>query len=160
MAKIKINDLARNAIYVALYLALCYIFAPISFQMIQVRIAEALCILPIFDPIAVVSISIGCFLSNLLISSSLVDAIFGTIATFIGLIFILLIKKNNFFLKMLPTVLSNAVIIPFVLKFAYGVNEPLWLSAITVAIGEIISVFGIGYLLFIFFLKHKNLFNL
>ena len=94
-----IKDLTRNAIYIALYVALCYAFAPISFSVIQVRVAEALCILPIFDPFAVVSITIGCSLSNLIIFNSPIDAIFGGIATFIGLVLILYIKKNNFFLK-------------------------------------------------------------
>ena len=114
--------------------------------------------MPIFDPYAIVSVTIGCFLSNLLISVSLIDAIFGSIATFIGLILIIYIKKNNFFLKMLPTVLSNAIIIPFVLKYAYGINEPLWLSGLTVGIGEVISVMGLGYLLYIFLNRHKDLF--
>ena len=153
-----IRLLSRSAIYISLYIALCYVFAPISFGMIQVRIAEALCIMPIFDPYAIVSVTIGCFLSNLLISVSLIDAIFGSIATFIGLILIIYIKKNNFFLKMLPTVLSNAIIIPFVLKYAYGINEPLWLSGLTVGIGEVISVMGLGYLLYIFLNRHKDLF--
>ena len=153
------KSLTRNAIYIALYIALCYVFAPISFGMIQVRIAEALCILPIFDPLAIVSVTIGCFLSNLIISANLIDAIFGGFATFIGLVLILYIKKNDFFLKMLPTILSNAIIIPFVLLYAYGISEPLWLSAITVGIGEVISVYGIGYLLYIFLNKHKELFR-
>lgn len=155
----KIYIITRSAIYISLYIALCYVFAPISFGMVQVRIAEALCILPLFDPYAVVAITIACFLSNLLISVSLIDAIFGSIATFIGLVLIFFIKKDNFYLKMAPTVISNAIIIPFVLKYAYGINEPLWLSALTVAIGEIISVIGLGYLLYMYLNKHKELFK-
>ena len=154
-----IKDLTRNAIYIALYVTLCYAFAPISFGVVQVRVAEALCILPIFDTFSIVSVTIGCFLSNLIISANILDAVFGGLATFVGLLLILYIKKNNFFLKMLPTILSNAIIIPFVLIYAYGINEPIWFSAITVAIGEIISVYGIGYLLYIFLNKHKELFK-
>ena len=154
----KVKVLSRSAIYISLYIALCYVFAPISFGMIQVRIAEALCIMPLFDPFAIVAITIACFLSNLLISVSLIDAVFGSIATFIGLILIIYIKKNNFFLKMLPTVLSNAIIIPFVLKYAYGINEPLWLSGLTVGIGEVISVMGLGYLLYLYLNRHKDIF--
>lgn len=154
----KIKVLSRSAIYISLYIALVFVFATISFGMIQVRIAEALCILPIFDPFAILSITIACFLSNLIISASLIDAIFGGLATFIGLVLILFIKKNNFYLKMLPTILSNTIIIPFVLKYAYGINEPLWLSGLTVCVGEVISVFGIGYLLYMYLNKHKDLF--
>ena len=143
----KLNSILQNAVYAALYVALCAVFQPISFAAIQVRIAEALCILPIFDEVAIVSISVGCFLSNLLFSG-IIDAIFGTLATFIGLVCIKFIKVDNFFLKMLPTILSNAIIIPFVLRFAFGETMPLILISITVAIGEIIAVYGLGYILY------------
>lgn len=142
-----LKTLLQNAIYAALYVALCYVFQPISFGAIQVRVAEALCILPLFDETAIISITIGCFLSNILLSST-VDAIFGTVATFIGLVCIKLIKIDNFCLKMLPTILANAIIIPFVLRIAFGETMPLWLLAITIAIGEVISVYGLGYVLY------------
>lgn len=144
------KDLRRvlqNAVYAALYVALCYVFQPISFGAIQVRIAEALCILPLFDDMAIVSITIGCFLSNILFSGA-IDAIFGTLATLIGLICIKFIKVDNFFLKMLPTILSNAIIIPFVLRIAFGETMPIWLLAITIAAGEVVSVYGLGYVLY------------
>lgn len=155
---INIYVLTRGAIYISLYIALCYIFAPISFGLVQIRVAEALCIMPIFDPIAIVAVTIGCCLSNLLINASLIDAIFGGLATLVALVSIVFIKKNSFFLKMLPTILSNAIIIPFVLKYAYGINEPLLLSGFSVALGEIISIYGLGYLLYKFLNNHKNFF--
>lgn len=142
-----LRRILQNAVYAALYVALCYIFQPISFAAIQVRVAEALCILPLFDDMAIISISIGCFISNLLFSG-IIDAVFGTLATFIGLICIKFIKVDNFFLKMLPTILSNAIIIPFVLRIAFGETMPLWLLSITIAVGEIISVIGLGYILY------------
>ena len=143
-----IKVILQNAAYAALYVVLCFAFAPISFSMVQVRIAEALCIMPLFDKSAVISITIGCFLSNLLMSN-VPDAIFGTLATFIGLLLIKYIKTNNFFIKMLPTIISNAVIIPFVLKFAYGLTEvPIYISAIYVAIGEVIAIYVVGFLFY------------
>ena len=154
--KFELKDILRNAIYAALYVALCYIFQPISFAAIQVRIAEALCILPIFDDLAIISITIGCFLSNLLFSG-IIDAIFGTLATFIGLVLIKFIKIDNFFVKMLPTIMSNAIIIPFVLRFAFGETMPLWLLAITIAIGEIIAVYVIGYILYRVLQKNRDM---
>lgn len=155
----KLKDILRNAVYASLYVALCYVFQPISFAAIQVRIAESLCILPLFDDLAIISITIGCFLSNLLFSG-IIDAIFGTLATFIGLVLIKFIKIDNFFIKMLPTILSNAIIIPFVLRFAFGETMPLWLLAITIAIGEIIAVYVIGYVLYKVLLKNRDkLFN-
>ena len=146
--KLSLKVILQNAVYAALYVVLCIVFAPISYQAVQVRIAEALCIMPLFDEVAIISISIGCFISNLL-NGSVVDAIFGTFATFLGLLAIKFIKSKNFFVNMFPTILSNAIIIPFVLKYAYGMVEmPLYLSGIYVAIGEIIAVWGIGYLFY------------
>lgn len=142
-----LRNILQNAIYTALYVALCYVFQPISFAAVQVRIAEALCILPLFDNTAIISISLGCFLSNLLFSG-IIDAIFGTLATFIGLVLIKYIKIDNFFIKMLPTIVSNAVLIPFVLRFAFGETMPLWLLSITIALGEIVAVYGLGYILY------------
>ena len=142
-----LRRILQNAVYAALYVALCYVFQPISFAAIQIRIAEALCILPLFDDMAIISISIGCFLSNLLFSG-IIDAIFGTLATVIGLVCIKLIKVDNFFVKMTPTVLSNAIIIPFVLRFAFGETMPLWLMAISIAAGEIVSVLVLGFILY------------
>lgn len=146
---IKLRTLLRNAAYAAIYVALCFVFAPISFSLVQVRIAEALCIMPLFDDPAVISITIGCFLSNLFMGN-IVDAIFGTLATFIGLYAIRFLKKKNFFIKMLPTILSNMLIIPFVLKYAYGLVEvPIIVSSIYVGIGEVIAVYFIGFLLYV-----------
>lgn len=142
-----LRNILQNAIYTALYVALCYVFQPISFAAVQVRIAESLCILPLFDNTAIISISLGCFLSNLLFSG-IIDAIFGTLATFIGLVLIKYIKIDNFFIKMLPTIVSNAVLIPFVLRFAFGETMPLWLLSITIALGEIVAVYGLGYILY------------
>ena len=153
----ELRSILQNAIYAAIYVVLCYVFQAFSFQAIQVRIAEALCVLAIFDKRAAISISIGCFLSNILFSG-IIDAVFGTLATFIGLYAIRYIKSNNFFIKMLPTVISNALIIPFVVKFAFGDNMPLLLIGVTVAIGEFISVCIVGYLLYLS-LKKLDIWN-
>ncbi len=155
----KLKNILQNAVYSALYVALCYVFQPISFAAIQVRIAESLCILPIFDDMAIISVTIGCFLSNLLFSG-IIDAIFGTLATFIGLLCIKFIKVDNFFLKMLPTILSNAIIIPFVLRFAFGETMSLWLLALSIAAGEIIAIYVLGYILYKVLSKnYKNIFQ-
>ena len=153
----------RNAVYAALYVALCFVFQPISFGPIQVRIAEALCILILFDKNAVWSITLGCFLSNLLVGGTpqpIVDAFLGSLATFIGLYAVKFIKVDNFFLKMLPTIISNAIIIPYELIIIMGWgnvdifgktfvgNIAVLITIISVAIGEIIALYGIGYILY------------
>ena len=55
-----------GGITAALYVALTLIFAPISFGPVQVRIAEALSILPMFTKAAVPGLFIGCLLGEVL----------------------------------------------------------------------------------------------
>ena len=49
----------------------------------QVRVAEALCLLPVFGTEYILGVVLGCFLSNLL-GSTIVDVIFGTLATLLA----------------------------------------------------------------------------
>ena len=157
--KIDSQIIARNSVFMAAYIALCIIFQPISYGEVQVRIAEALCILPIFDKYSVYSITLACMISNLIGGGNLVDIIFGSLATFVGLFAIRFIKSNNFFLKMLPTIISNAIIIPFVLRYGYGLtNMPIYLSAMWIALGEIISIYIIGYIFYQAIMK-TNIYN-
>ena len=146
--KNKTNIITRNATYTALYVALCFLLAPFSYGSIQVRVSESLTILALFDPYAIISITVGCFLSNLFMSN-IYDIIFGTFATFIGLFLIKKIKIDNFFVKMFPTIISNAIIIPFVLKYGYKLNDIiLYIEFVFIAVGEIISVYGLGFILY------------
>ena len=100
---------AQGAIIAALYVVLTVIFAPISFGEMQVRISEALTILPMFTPAAIPGLFVGCVLGNLLGGAIPVDVIFGSLATLIGAVGGYLLRKNRWLVP-LPTVLSNAVI--------------------------------------------------
>ena len=96
MKTFSVEDIARGGIIAALYVVLTYIFAPISFGPIQVRIAEMLTILPLFTPAAVPGLFIGCFLGNILGGAIVIDVVCGSIATLIGavgLYFIACISK-------------------------------------------------------------------
>ena len=86
MDRVRLRKLAQAAIIAALYVALTVIFAPIGFGEIQVRIAEALTILPVFTPSAIGGLFVGCILGNLFGGAILPDVIFGSIATLIGVI--------------------------------------------------------------------------
>ena len=113
---------------------------------IQVRLSEALCILPVFTPAAIPGLFLGCLLSNTLTGCVIWDIIFGSLATLLGAIGTYLLK-NTKFIYTLPPVISNAVIVPLVLKFAYGLGDAWLFLVCTVAIGEVISVCFLGSLL-------------
>ena len=144
---------AQGAIIAALYVVLTVIFAPISFGEMQVRISEALTILPMFTPAAIPGLFVGCVLGNLLGGAIPVDVIFGSLATLIGAVGGYLLRKNRWLVP-LPTVLSNAVIVPFVLRYGYGVTLPIPLMMVYVAVGEIISCYVLGELLCTVLLRH------
>ena len=119
---------------------------------IQCRISEALCILPLFMPEAVAGLTVGCLIANLLVGGLWQDIIFGTVATLIGALGALLFRRARGWVRhlaSLPTVVANAVIIPMVLKMAYGLEDAWYIFVITVALGEIVSASILGSVLLV-----------
>lgn len=126
---------------------------------IQVRLSEALTILPCFTAAAVPGLTVGCLLANLLTGCALWDVVFGTLATLIGAVGTYLLRKKPL-LAWIPPVVSNAVIVPVVLMKAYGVEDvavfgsifagaSLWpMLILTVAIGEVIACGVLGLMLY------------
>lgn len=148
--------LTQGAAIAALYVVLTLIFAPISFGPVQLRIAEMLTILPLFTSAAVPGLFIGCLLANLLGGAVIWDVIFGSIATLIGAWLGRKLRGNRWLVPV-PAIISNAVIVPFVLKYGYGFTEiPLYLMAIYVAAGEIVGCFFLGEFLGSILLSYRN----
>jgi uncharacterized membrane protein len=145
--KNKTQFITQAALIAAIYVVLVFVFKPISFSNIQIRIAEALTILPYFTPAAIPGVAIGCLLGNFLGGSDILDIIFGTLATLIGGVGSYLLRRNKYLVP-LPPIISNTIIIPWVLRFAYGLTLPIPVMMATVGIGEIIScgVLGLGLL--------------
>lgn len=150
--------LAMSAMIAAIYVVLTVVFAPISFGAVQVRIAEALTILPLFTQAAVPGLFLGCFLANLLGGAILPDVIFGSIATLIGAALGYRLRSNRWLVP-LPTVFANTIIVPLVLRYGYGMEMPLPLLALYILIGEIVGCFLLGELLAGLLLKQKRLFG-
>ena len=139
--------ITQAAVIAALYVVLVVIFNYISFGPIQFRVAEALTILPYFPPAAIPGLFIGCILANVIGGAVIWDIIFGSIATLIGAVFTYLLRKKSKFLAPLPPVLANTIIVPWVLKYAYGAEEMVWFMAVTVGIGEILACYVLGMIL-------------
>ena len=133
----------------AIYVVLTLLFAPLSYGEVQIRISEALTILPFFTPAAIPGLFVGCIIANLFGGAIPIDIIFGSIATLLGAVFTYRFRNCNRFL-------ANAVIVPFVLRFGYGVNLPVPLMMLTVGIGEVVSCGIIGLILQTALLKYRN----
>ncbi|MDD6057859.1 MAG: QueT transporter family protein [Clostridiales bacterium] len=120
---------------------------------IQIRVSEALTILPYFTSAAIPGLSIGCLVANLLTGAPIYDVIFGSLATFLGAVGTYLLRRHKF-LCTLPPVVSNVIIIPLVLRYGYGLTMevggmdlsiPFYM--LTVGIGQIICCCVLGTLL-------------
>ncbi len=146
--------IVQGALIAAIYVVLTIAFAPISFHVMQIRIAEILTILPLFTPAAVPGLFLGCLLGNLLGGAVILDIIFGSLATLIGAWLGYLLRFNRWLVP-IPSILSNAVIVPLVLKYGYGMDLSLLLMAAYVAIGEWISCFVMGELFATVLIKRK-----
>lgn len=152
------KNLTLSATIAALYVILTGIakLAGLDSGVIQVRFSEALCILPCFTQAAVPGLFIGCLLSNILSGGVIWDVIFGSLATLLGACGTRFFRKNRF-LAVLPPILANTIIIPFVLSYAYGIPGSIPYFMLTVGIGEIISCGFLGLCLFSA-LKKVNIF--
>ncbi len=140
--------LCLSAMIAALYTALSLISGLLGLanMPVQLRLSEALCVLPFFMPEAVLGLTLGCLLSNFLIGGLWQDILFGTLATLLGAIGTLAMRRlrgGRRFLAVLPPILSNTLIIPLVLCHAYGMEEGFLVIALLVGLGELLSV-GVG----------------
>lgn len=150
-------QLTRGAVIAALYTALTYLAAifGLSSGVIQFRLSEMLCILPLFIPEAVPGLFIGCLVSNLVSTLqtgvAVWDVVFGSIATLIGAIGARLLRKlpeKLIWISTLPTIVANALIVPPVLIFAYGVEDAFMFLVLTVGLGELVCAGFGGYFLY------------
>ena len=149
-----LKKLVYGGVIAALYVVLTLAFRPISFSAIQFRISELLVILPVFTPAAIPGVFVGCLLANWLGGAAILDIIFGSIATLIGAYGTYLLRKKGY-LSSLPPIIANAIIIPFVLRYAYGSTDIIPFMMLTVGIGEIIAVGILGNILRLVLDKYK-----
>ena len=154
--------MTRAAAIAALYVVLTLVSALFGLdgKAIQVRISEALCVLPVYTSAAVPGVTVGCFIYNLFFGISPLDTVFGTLATLIGALctYYIAIFKKNIYLSGVPTVISNTLIIPIVIVFAFngGNLAALPFTMLTVMIGEIISCSVLGGILLISLKKYRT----
>ena len=146
-----VTFLTQAAMIAAIYVVLTYVFAPFSFGEVQIRISEALTILPLFTPAAIPGLFVGCLVGNIL-----GGAIFGSIATLIGAIGTYMLRQQRPVFGTLPPIIANIVIVPFVLRYGYGVALPIPFMMLTVGIGEVASCLVLGLVLYTALSHYRN----
>lgn len=152
MKNLSVRRLVRCAVIAAVYVVVCLVLAPFSYGAVQVRVAEALCLLPVFGAEYIVGVTLGCFLANLL-GSTVVDVVFGTLATLLACLVTYKLRdvrvKGLAIPASLPPVVFNMIIVgAFEITFFFSDGAPTAMlavfNAVTVGIGEIISCTILG----------------
>lgn len=150
--------LIEAAVIAAVYAVLTIALAPISYGMMQVRISEALTVLPFFTPAAVPGLFVGCLVSNLLSPYGLPDLIFGSMASLLAAAGSYLLRKRPILVP-LPPVLANGILVGAMLYYVYEVPVSLPVSILWVAAGEMLACYGLGYPLMRCLRKYKGIFG-
>lgn len=157
MKQKKVIYTCQAAIIAALYVILTFI-GPSS-GAIQLRLSEALTVLPFFTPAAIPGLAVGCFFGNWFAGCTIPDIVFGTLATVIGAIFTYLLRRYKW-LAPVPPILANTIIVPWVLRLSYGLTDAIPYMMLTVGIGEVLSCGVLGIILLISLEKlGKNIFD-
>ena len=146
--------IAQSAIIAALYVVLTLVAASFNLASyeVQMRLSEALCVLPVFTPAAIPGLFIGCLLSNVIAGTGPWDIVFGSLATLVGAVGtyllrkIALSKKWTIIIASVPPIVANALIIPFVLAYTIDVKLSIPMLILTVGLGELIAcgILGTG----------------
>lgn len=150
-----LNYWTKAAMIGAIYAVLTIALAPISYGVIQVRIAEALTVLPYFTPAAIPGLFVGCLIANIFGGNGLLDIIFGSLATLIAAFAVSRIKVK--YLVPIPPIIINALVVGYVLHFVLGF--PLHLTVLWVAAGQLLACYGLGYPLLLILEKQRHLFE-
>lgn len=129
-----------------------------SASLIQIRVAEALCILPCFTSAAIPGLFIGCLIGNILTGSVIWDVIFGSLATLLAAFLTRQLRKKRY-LASLPPILVNMFVIPIILTKAAGVEQTIGAVSLGIGIGEFISAGVLGQLVYSVLDKNRSVFK-
>ena len=134
--------MVEASVIAAVYAVLTFVLMPFSYGMMQVRISEALTILPAFTPAAVPGLFIGCLVANALGPNGVVDIVIGSLATLLAAVGSRWLKDHPLLVP-LPPVIANAVLVGWELSYVYGMGA-LPVCMAWVGLGELISCYVVG----------------
>lgn len=157
MKKKKILFITRAAVTAAVYIVLTLLSGAfgLSGGIVQVRLSEALTVLPYFTASAIPGLFVGCLVGNMLTGCLPWDIVFGSAATLIGAVGTYLLRRFKWAAP-LPPIIANTLIIPFVLRLVYNVEGSVPFFMVTVGAGEIISCGICGMLLLMALGRYRN----
>ena len=155
------KKIANTGIISATYVAITLILMPISFGAVQVRLSEALTVLPLVMPEAIVGLTLGCLISNLF-GFGAIDVIFGTIATFLSALLTYLSGKKiknkalKFVVGAFFPVIINAIIVPLIFIMTGSADQVYIINFLTIFAGQFLSVYVVGGYLYFALKKFRH----
>lgn len=158
MKTTRVTFITQAAMIAAIYVVLTIFVSAFNLASgaIQIRISEALTILPAFTPAAIPGLFIGCLISNLVTGAMLPDIIFGSLATLLGALGTYFLRKYKWAIP-IPPILANVLIIPWILSYVYGFPGSIPYFMLTVGVGEIISCGVLGMILYGTLAKYRHI---
>jgi uncharacterized membrane protein len=148
--------IAQVGIIASLYAVITIALAPISYGPVQVRVSEALTVLPYLTPAAIPGLFIGCVVANVYGGLGIYDIIGGSLCTLLAAYLTYLFSKTRKpILAPLPPVVVNALGVSFYLHFLFQL--PYWLTVAYIAVGEIAACYVLGYPLLSIILRREKL---
>lgn len=153
----RVTFITQAAMIAAIYVVLTLFISAFNLASgaIQIRISEALTVLPAFTPAAIPGLFIGCLISNLMSGCLPLDVIFGSLATLLGAVGTCLLRRWKWAVP-IPPILANALIVPFVLAYVYHIPGGVPYFMLTVGIGEVISCGILGMILYNILYRYRN----
>ena len=92
-----IKSITYNAIVCALYVIMVFALGFMSYNSLQIRLAEILILLVLINKKYTIGVSLGCFIANLIGPFGLIDAVIGGTATLLSCIFVYKFKKEELY---------------------------------------------------------------
>ena len=153
----KTTFLLQAAVIAAIYAALTLVLSSISYGVMQIRFSEALTVLPFFTPAAIPGLFIGCLIANLMSPVGALDIVIGSLSTLVAAALSYYLRHKPILVP-LPPVLINGITVGWMLVEIYGVPLPLWGSVASVALGQFIACYVVGYPLLRYLRKYSHIF--
>ncbi len=143
--------IARAGVIGALYVMLSLLTFAFSSGTIQLRLAEGLCLLPLFFVEAIPALFVGCFLTNVIAGCAIIEAVFGALITLLCCVMTYIVGKfiKIEWLKLLLggvfPVLLNAFLLPLLWYWCYGQMQFLYIAQVGIlCLSQGLAVYGVG----------------
>jgi uncharacterized membrane protein len=162
MVRWSIREITYAGIIAGLYATLTIILSPFSYGVYQIRLSEALTVLPFIFPLASIGLFVGCLIANIFGGNGVQDIIFGSLFTlFAGYLTYLTSKIKAAHLAValapLPPVIINAFGVAIYLAPITGM--PYLFVCQMIGVGELIACYILGLPLLIFMTSGKSPFR-